>query len=100
VPRFHVTLHRSLHAESVYEFAGSAAPLPNADDWDLFIETDSERRVASGTRLVFPIELGGRQVRLRCRPADGAQAGTNALDGRFLVECATCENAESGKAIE
>jgi hypothetical protein len=60
------------------------------------------------TRLVFPIKLGGRQVRLHCRPADRAtgylhtntRAGSDDLDGRFLVELATCKNAESGKAIE
>lgn len=50
----------------------------SADGWNLFIETDGEGRVAPGTRLVFPIEL----------------------DGSFLVELATCKNAESGKAIE
>lgn len=79
-----------------------------ADGWDLLIETDGERRVAPGTRLVFPLGLGGRRVRLSCRPADRAtgylrtntRAGSDELDGRFLVELATCENAESGKAIE
>jgi hypothetical protein len=80
----------------------------SADGWDLFIETDGEGRVAPGTRLVFPLELGGRQVKLRCRPADPGigrldtttRAGSDELGGRFLVELATCENAESGKAIE
>jgi hypothetical protein len=79
-----------------------------ADDWDFFIETDAEGRVAPGTRLVFPLGLGGRQLRLDCRPADRAtgalstttRAGSDELGGRFLVELATCENAESGKAIE
>jgi len=79
-----------------------------ADGWDLFIETDGEGRVAPGTHLVFPLGLGGRQVRLRCRPADRAtgylrtttRAGSDELDGRFLVELATCENAETGKVIE
>jgi len=80
-----------------------------ADGWELLVETDSEGRVAPGTHLVFPIELGGRQVRLRCRPADRAKgylrtttrAGSDELlDGRFLVELATCENVESGKGIE
>jgi hypothetical protein len=76
--------------------------------WDLSIETDGEGEVTPGTRIVFPIELGGRQVRLRCRPADRAygylhtttRAGSDELDGSFLVELATCENADSGKAIE
>lgn len=77
-----------------------------ADDWDLFIETDGEGRITPGTHLVFPLGLGGRRVRLDCRPADRAtghlhtttRAGSDELGGRFLVELATCENAESGKA--
>lgn len=80
----------------------------SADGWDLSIETDGEGRITPGTRLVFPLGLGGRQVKLRCRPADRAsgllhttkRAGADELDGGFLVELATCENAESGKAIE
>jgi hypothetical protein len=77
-----------------------------ADGWDFFIETDSEGRVAPGTRLAFPLALGGRQVRLSCQPADRAagnlstttRAGSNELDGNFLVELASCKNADSGKA--
>jgi hypothetical protein len=80
----------------------------SADGWELFIETDVEGRVAPVTHLVFPTGLGGRQVRLNCRPADRAngylstttRAGSDELGGRFLVELATCRNAESGKAIE
>jgi hypothetical protein len=80
----------------------------SADGWNLFIETDGEGRITQGTRLVFPLGLGGSQMRLNCRPADRAtgylrtttRAGSDELDGRFLVELATCENAESGKAIE
>jgi hypothetical protein len=79
-----------------------------ADGWNLFLETGGEGRVAPGTRLVFPLELGGRQVTLRCRPANPgvghlhttARADSDELGGRFLVELATCENAASGKAIE
>jgi hypothetical protein len=79
-----------------------------ADGWDLFIETDGEGRVATGTHLVFPLGLGGRQVRLSCRPEDRAtgylrtttRAGSDELGGSFLIELATCKNAESGKAIE
>jgi len=79
-----------------------------ADSWDLFIETDGEGRIAPGTHLIFPLALGGRQVRLDCRPADSAngylrthmRAGSDELDGRFLVELATCKNDESGKSIE
>jgi len=80
----------------------------SADGWDLLIETDGEGRVGPGTRLVFPIELAERQRTLRCRPADRAtgylhataRAGSDVLDGRFLVELATCENAETGMVIE
>ena len=78
-----------------------------ADGWDLFIETDGEGRVGQGTRLVFPLGLGGRQLRLSCRPADQAsgylsttkRADSDELGGRFLVELATCNNVESGKTI-
>ena len=79
-----------------------------ADGWNLLIEADGEGRIAPGTHLVFPILLAERQRTLRCRPADGAvgylhaaaRAGSDHLDGRFLVELATCENAETGRAIE
>ncbi len=76
-----------------------------ADGWELYIETDGGGRVDPGTRLVFPLGLGGRRLRLDCRPADRAtgylsattRTGSDELDGRFLVELATCKNAESGK---
>jgi hypothetical protein len=90
---------------------GSVAPDRlelSADGWNLFIETDGEGRIAPGTRLVFPLGLGGKQVRLDCGPAHPAtgslrtttRAGFDGLGGSFLVELATCTNAESGKAIE
>jgi hypothetical protein len=77
----------------------------SADGWNLFIETDGEGRITPGTRLVFPLALGGRQLRLDCRPADRAngflrtstRAGSDELGGRFIVELAICKNAESGK---
>ncbi len=80
----------------------------SADGWNLFIETDGEGRVAPGTHLLFAMGLGGRQVKLRCRPADPGIGdlhtttgpGSDELGGRFLVELATCENAGSGKTIE
>jgi hypothetical protein len=79
-----------------------------ADGWDFIIESDGEGRVARGTRLVFPMELAERQRRLRCRPAERAtgylsitaRAGSDLLDGHFLVELASCKNDESGKDIE
>ncbi len=79
-----------------------------ADGWDLSIETDGKGHITPGTRLLFPLSLGGRQVKLRCRPTDpgngylltSTRAGDDALSGRFLVKLAACENAESGKTIE
>jgi hypothetical protein len=79
-----------------------------ADGWDLFIETDGGGGVAPGTRLVFPIEIAEKQYTLRCRPADRAtgylhattRAGSDVLDGRFLVEFAACVNAETGKILD
>lgn len=75
--------------------------------WDFSIETDSAGAVAQGTRFVFPLGLGGRRLKLRCRPADPAKgyfktttrAGSEDLNGRFLVELVKCENAESGKMM-
>jgi hypothetical protein len=80
----------------------------SAEGWDLLIETDGEGRVAPGTRLVFPIEIAEKQWTLRCRPADRAsgylkattRAGSDVLDGRFLVELARCEDAKTGKILD
>lgn len=79
-----------------------------AEGWDLSIETDGEGKIASGTRLVFPLDLGGQARRLRCRPAvpaigylrSATQAGPVELGSSFSVELATCEIAETGKVIE
>ncbi|MDQ3755283.1 MAG: hypothetical protein M3371_11200 [Acidobacteriota bacterium] len=79
-----------------------------ADGWDLSIETDGEGRITPGTHLVFPLGLGGRRVRLDCRPTDRAtgylrtttRAGSDEFGGRFLVALVTCENAETGNSIE
>jgi hypothetical protein len=77
----------------------------SADLWNLLIETDDQGRVAQATRFVFPLKLGGRNIRLSCQPANPAtgylrttkRAGSDQLGGRFLVELATCKNADSGK---
>lgn len=77
----------------------------SADGWEFVIETDLEGRVGPGTRLVFPVALGGRHLILNCGPAAQANgylitkplAGSDELGGRFVVELATCKNAESGK---
>jgi len=80
----------------------------SADGWDLLVETDAEGKVTPATRLVFPIEIAERKYSLRCRPADPANGylhattrpGSDVLDGRFLVELAKCENAETGKILD
>lgn len=79
-----------------------------AEGWDLVIATDGEGRILPESRLALQMALGGRHVKLRCRPAVPArgqldtskQADSHDLSGSFLVEFARCENAESGKAIE
>jgi len=72
--------------------------------WDLLVEIDSEGRIASGTRLAFPIKLGGRPLKFNCRPADRAvgyfrttNPAADTLDGDFVFEVTTCKNAVSGK---
>jgi len=80
----------------------------SADGWDLLIETDGEERIASGTRLVFPIEIAEKLWILRCRPADRANGtlhaatrpGSDVLDGRFVIELARCEEASTGEILD
>ena len=84
-----------------------------ADGWDLLIQTDSQGRVAPGTRLVFPIEIADKQWTLRCRPAEQAVGylqistrpgsgvlASDILDGRFLIELAKCEDAQTGQILD
>jgi hypothetical protein len=79
-----------------------------ADGWELVVETEADGKIGQGTRLVYPYVLAERQLTLRCRPADMAKGylrtstrpGSDLLDGSFLVECAICENAATGKVIE
>jgi len=80
----------------------------SADGWKLLIETDAEGNVAPGSHVTFPIELANKQLTLRCRPADPAagylrltpRADSDDLDGSFVVEFASCEQADTGKAID
>jgi hypothetical protein len=79
----------------------------SADGWQLDIERGAEGGIASATYLVYPTFLAERQQKLRCRPADPAvgylhttpREGSDELDGRFMVELATCENFLTGKVI-
>ena len=116
LPDWVVKKHNLTPRELQFDYASPGAQIVSigpdrvelkADDWDFFIETDAEGRVGQETRLVFPLALGGRHLRLSCRPADRAtgslststRAGSGELAGRFLVELATCTNADSGKTI-
>ena len=88
--------------------AGSNRLEIGADGWDLLIQTDSAGQVAPGTRLVFPIEIAEKQWTLRCRPADqpvgylqvSSRPGSDMLDGRFLIELAKCEDAQTGQILD
>lgn len=79
-----------------------------AEGWNLQIHSDGDDGIAAATYLVFPTELGGRQVTLRCRPADSAEgyfrtandANADELKGTFLVKLAKCENQQSGKSLD
>ena len=77
------------------------------DGWDLTVVADGEGRIAPGTHLEVATALGGNEMTLRCQPADPAtghlrttpRAGADELGGTFLVELATCADAETGKAL-
>lgn len=79
-----------------------------AEGWHLRVEIDGDGGIAPGTRLMFPLELAERDLTLCCRPADRAaghlrttpRSGSDQLDGDFLIQLATCENAATGKVIE
>ncbi len=95
--------HKSRGA-AVGSLATDRLELRDDDGWHLWIETDAEGRIGPATHLIFPIYLGERHVKLRCRPAEPAvgylrnqPAGAGKLGGTFLVELATCKNADSGK---
>lgn len=88
--------------------AGSNRLELGADGWDLLIQTDSAGQVAPGTRLVFPIEIAEKQWTLSCRPAAqpvgylqvSSRPGSDVLDGRFLIELAKCEDAQTGQILD
>lgn len=79
----------------------------SADGWALVIEAAAEGGIGPGTYLVYTMPLAERQQKLRCRPANPAvgylhttqRAGSDELDGRFLIELATCENFLTSKVI-
>jgi len=100
-------LDHTSHGASIRSVAPDRIEI-SADGWNLLIEADAQGQVTSATHLVFPLGLGGNQVRLDCRPADrpvgnlhtATRAGSDFIGGRFLLELANCKNADSGKAIE
>lgn len=78
-----------------------------ADGWELVVEATGEGGIGPDTYLVYTTPLAERQQKLRCRPANPAvgylrtttRAGSDELDGQFLVELATCENFLTSKVI-
>ena len=80
----------------------------SAEGWNLLIETDGKGGIGPGTRLVFPIEIAEKKWTLRCRPADRpvgfldarTPAGSTGFAGRFLIEIAKCEDAETGEILD
>lgn len=79
-----------------------------ADGWELGLVIDGEGRLAPGSFVVFPMELGGKDRTLRGRPGEPAVGsvtliegqGTEILDGEFRVELATCEDTDTGKLLD
>lgn len=76
-----------------------------ADGWLLVVEAAGEA-ISPATRLVFSLRLAEQQQELSCRPGDPpagrltiSSRDADRLDGRFVVELATCENLETGKII-
>ena len=69
------------------------------------IETDREGRLAQGTHVAFPVELGGRPLKFNCRPGSPnvgylhttARTGSDELEGSFELEVSICKNVVSGK---
>ena len=81
----------------------------SADGWDLLIETDGEGRDRSGDAPRVPDRDRGETVdaalptRRSCHrlsPHHHAGRLRTMLDGRFLVELARCEDAETGKILD
>lgn len=78
-----------------------------ADDWELALVLDGDGRVTPATQVVFELVFEERQRRVRCRPGDPAVgtlsttalAESGELSGRFDIELARCENAETGTSL-
>jgi hypothetical protein len=73
--------------------------------WEVLIKTDGEGRLVQGTQVGFPVKLGNRPLKFKCRPADltrgylqsTTRTGSDELEGSFQLEVAICTNAVSGK---
>ncbi len=78
-----------------------------ADDWDLVLVLDADRRVAPETQVVFELMFQERLQRVRCRPGDPAigtlsttaLAESGELSGSFDIELARCEHADTGQSL-
>jgi len=78
-----------------------------ADGWQLVLVLDADGRPSPETRVEFELVFEERRRRVRCRPADPAVGsldvsvlpGSDELGGRFDIELARCEDAETEKPL-
>ena len=78
-----------------------------ADDWDLVLVLDADRRVTPETQVVFELMFEERLQRVRCLPGDPAigtlsttaLAESGELSGSFDIELARCEHADTGQPL-
>jgi hypothetical protein len=78
-----------------------------ADSWDLALVLDADGRVSPETHVVFELVFEERHRTVRCRPADPAVGtfsatelgGSGELSGRFDIELARCEDADTGQPL-
>ncbi len=78
-----------------------------ADGWDLALVLDGDGRVAPETQVVFDLVFEDQLRKVRCRPGDPAVGllsttvlpESGELSGRFDVELARCEDAETGTPL-
>ncbi len=77
-----------------------------ADGWEFVLELGADGGVASGTHVVFPVELAERARVLRGLPATPpvgearlVAGADGAFEGEFTFELPTCEDAETGKPV-
>ena len=90
-----------------------------AAGWELVLLVDPKGAINPESHIVFPIELGGKRLSLRCGPGNGAGDGdgdgsdegdrgtlqvtrrpdTQVHDGTFVATFATCVHDDTDKSI-